>query len=120
MRAKKTTPGVTIEGTQTKKEAITAIVQHWQTVWAEERDPSSEGNFEKLATNMARHIGKVGSTLQVERPSHSQCCKAAQKAQGKAGGADGWTGSEVASIPDEAWNDFVRMRKIWEQCDDGC
>ena len=116
LRSKRQRPGISIDGTETRAEATAKIKQHWQQVWTTDRAAATEEEQEKIAEDMAKHMPKLN--ISFKQPTAKQLYQAAQKAAGKAGSTDGWSGDEVSCFPLEAWEDFTKIAEQWQKLEE--
>ena len=115
LRAKRQSHATQVEDTTTRAAALNKIREHWHTVW------TSTGKFaaEELKTMAANMSDLIGRAEPGRRPTPRDFTdllqKAASEAEGKSGGLDGWSGTECADIPPEAWADFEKPARRWER-----
>ena len=83
-------------------DALDVIKAHWQQVW--DRTPVDS---HEVWLHLQHQPGYQRWNLdEWPKLSTAECAASASKLRGKASGIDGWSGSEVASIPLEQWDVF--------------
>ena len=80
------------------------LAKHWRVVWDRPCD-WSRGLANLLDSG---HVPR-GQQMPYQRLDHEVVKSVADKMRSKAAGADGWSGSEVADLPDEIWKFVVEI-----------
>ena len=91
-------------------EAAALLCNVWQRVWNRELVSTHDAHEAWVRSwgNQAHY-----HRLEWQAPTADEMYGSAQDMQGKASGADGWTGDEVAEWPHEAWRRYADLVRVW-------
>ena len=89
---------------KTATETVAILAKHWRVVWDRPCD------WRRGLANLldSGHVPR-GQQMSYQRLDHEVVKSVADKMRSKAAGADGWSGSEVADLPDDIWKFVVEI-----------
>ena len=89
----------------TVNEALYNLVQHWRRVW--DRSPADWQDIQDAFRF------PTASAQSWSSPSVTELVASAQAQAGRAAGLDGWSGDEISSVPEAAWQCYTELLEIW-------
>jgi hypothetical protein len=99
---------------ETLQEAIEAIRDHWQEVWAPQKTEDAERKRKEAINLMAEEYERDLVEVEWRDPTEEETLKAMRTAKGS-GGVDGWVGEEVKYLPAEVASIFRKMAMRWQE-----
>ena len=99
---------------ETLPEALEAIREHWQEVWAPQKTEEAKVRRQAAVELMAAEYESDQVEVEWSDPTEEETVKAMKGAKGS-GGVDGWVGEEIKYLPEQVANSFRKLAMRWQQ-----